>query len=103
MQHTSTPCDIRLAGRHLMATVEELWTQPHVSGKHRGGTAPHARGQVIDLRARRRPARDRPARWLTASMLALAVLAIASAVVSYSAQYRMVFAAKRIPAVAALE
>jgi hypothetical protein len=46
---------------------------------------------------------DQPARWLTASMLALAVLAAAAAVVSFSAQYRMVFAAKNIVAVAALE
>jgi hypothetical protein len=46
---------------------------------------------------------DRPARWLTASMLSLAVLAAASAVVSYAAQYRMVFAAKAVAPVAALE
>jgi hypothetical protein len=46
---------------------------------------------------------DRPARWLTASMLSLGVLAAAAAVVSFSAQYRMVFAAKRAAPVAALE
>ena len=45
----------------------------------------------------------RPARWLTASMLALGVLAAAAAVVSYEAQYRMVFAAKAVAPVAALE
>jgi len=45
----------------------------------------------------------RPARWLTASMLSLAVLAAAAAVVSYAAQYRMVFAAKAVAPVAALE
>jgi hypothetical protein len=45
----------------------------------------------------------RPARWLTAAMMALAVLAAAAAVVSFSAQYRMVHAAKGTPAVAALE
>jgi hypothetical protein len=50
-----------------------------------------------------RPGRDHPARWLTASMLALAVLAAAAAVVSYTAQYRMVLAAKDIAAVAGLE
>jgi hypothetical protein len=50
-----------------------------------------------------RPGRDDPARWLSASMLALAVLAAAAAVVSYTAQYRMVFAAKGIAAVAGLE
>jgi len=47
--------------------------------------------------------KDRPARWLTAAMLALAVLAAAAAVVSFSAQYRMVHAAKGTGAVAALE
>ena len=47
--------------------------------------------------------RDRPARWLTAAMLALAVLAAAAAVVSFSAQYRMVDAAKGTAAIAALE
>jgi hypothetical protein len=47
--------------------------------------------------------KDRPGRWLTASMVLLAVLAAAAAVVSFSAQYRMVHAAKGTPAVAALE
>jgi len=36
-------------------------------------------------------------------MLALGVLAVAAAVVSYEAQYHMVFAAKNVAAVAALE
>jgi hypothetical protein len=48
-------------------------------------------------------AKDRPARWLTASLFSLAVLAAASATVSYAAQYRMVFAAKEVAPVAALE
>jgi len=48
-------------------------------------------------------ANDRPGRWLAVSMSALAVLAVAAAVVSYSAQYRMVYAAKGVAAVAALE
>lgn len=47
--------------------------------------------------------KDRPAHWLTASMLSLGVLAAASAVVSYAAQYRMVYAAKGTAATAALE
>jgi hypothetical protein len=49
------------------------------------------------------PGKDRPARWLTAAMVSLAVLAAAAAMVSFSAQYRMVHAAKGTPAVAALE
>ncbi len=44
-----------------------------------------------------------PRRWLAVSMAALGVLACAAAAVSYSAQYRMVFAAKQAAAVAALE
>jgi hypothetical protein len=50
-----------------------------------------------------RTGKDRPARWLTAAMLSLAVLAAAAAIVSYAAQYRMVFAAKGAAAVAGLE
>jgi len=50
-----------------------------------------------------RPGRDRPERWLTASMLALAVLAAGSATVSYTAQFRMVLAAKGSVPAAALE
>jgi Protein of unknown function (DUF2637) len=42
-------------------------------------------------------------RWLALSLVALCGLAVAAAVVSYSAQYRMVFAAKRSTAAAALE
>ena len=68
---------------------------------------PSVVGQRLDasgpLPGGSQPGKDRPARWLTASMLALAVLAAAAAVVSYAAQYRMVFAAKGVAAVAALE
>src|ERR1022692_2342469 len=58
--------------------------------------------RVIDLAV---PAsgRERPARWLTVSMVSLGIVAAASAVVSYSAQYWMVFAAKDVAPVAALE
>ena len=51
----------------------------------------------------RRRQLERPGRWLALSMIALACLAAAAAVVSYSAQYRMVYAAKRAAAAAALE
>jgi hypothetical protein len=50
-----------------------------------------------------RRVKDRPARWLTASMFSLAALAAAAATVSYTAQYRLVFAAKGTALVAALE
>ena len=45
----------------------------------------------------------RPGWWLATAMLALAALAAAAAVVSYSAQYRLVLAAKSAVLVAALE
>ena len=41
--------------------------------------------------------------WLRAAMCALGVLAAAAAVVSFEAQYRMVFAAKDVAPIAALE
>jgi Protein of unknown function (DUF2637) len=47
--------------------------------------------------------RGHPSRWLAVSMFALAVLAAAAAAVSYSAQYRMVYAAKTSAPAAALE
>ena len=65
------------------------------------GSGPIGRGGPGPGTGRMR--QDRPARWLTASMLALGVLAGAAAVVSFSAQYRMVFAAKDVAPVAALE
>jgi hypothetical protein len=43
------------------------------------------------------------ARWLAVSMITLGILAAASAVVSYAAQYRMVYGAKRVVTAAALE
>lgn len=51
----------------------------------------------------RRPAAGRPARWLAVSMGALGALAGSAAVVSFSAQYQMVRAAKGTPAVSAVE
>ena len=59
--------------------------------------------QPADFSLRSPQGPDRPARWLAVSMAALGVLAAASAVVSYAAQYRMVFAAKRVALAAALE
>ena len=48
-------------------------------------------------------AADRAATWLRAAMAALGLLAAAAAVVSFEAQYRMVFAAKNVAPIAALE
>jgi hypothetical protein len=46
---------------------------------------------------------DQAGRWLRNAMIALGLLAAAAAVVSFEAQYRMVFAAKGVTAIAALE
>lgn len=47
--------------------------------------------------------KDRAATWLRNAMIALGLLAAAAAVVSFAAQYRMVWAARHLAAVAALE
>ena len=61
---------------------------------------------------RRRPAvgstdgptvKDRADRWLRSAMLALGLLAACAAVVSWTAQYRLVFAVKHLSLIAALE
>jgi hypothetical protein len=76
------------------------------------GSSPKAPGDHIDSdrldRQLEEPLRvssfdGRPMRWLLVSMIALGFLAVAAATVSYSAQYRMVFAAKRLALAAALE
>lgn len=60
--------------------------------------------RIVNLPLRHPKAcKDRGAGWLRNAMLALGVLAVASAVVSFTAQYRLVFAAKGIPAISGLE
>jgi hypothetical protein len=60
--------------------------------------------KIVNLSLRKPKAeKDRGAAWLRNAMIALGVLAVASAVVSFTAQYRLVFAAKHIPAIAGLE
>ena len=46
---------------------------------------------------------DRSGAWLRGAAVGLTVLAGASATVSFSAQYRMVYAARRLPVIAGLE
>jgi hypothetical protein len=52
---------------------------------------------------RLRQASDRAAAWLRNAMLALGLLAVAAAVVSWEAQYRMVYSARHSAGIAALE
>ena len=49
------------------------------------------------------PAKERGAAWLRNAMLALGALAAGAAVVSWTAQYRLVFAIKHLSLIAALE
>ena len=49
------------------------------------------------------PGRDRPGVWLQCAAGGLCVLAAAAAAVSFSAQYRLVYAARRLALIAALE
>jgi hypothetical protein len=79
--------------RDITAISDQLLTPAN-------GATSHA---VISVASRPLGTSYRPAKWLALSMTALAVLAVAAAVVSYSAQYRMVYAAKGVAAVAALE
>jgi hypothetical protein len=58
-----------------------------------------ASGRVIHLGAHA----DRSALWLRNAVAGLGVLAAAAAVVSFTAQYQMIFAARQLPLVAALE
>jgi hypothetical protein len=61
-------------------------------------------GTVTSLRpGRADPGQDRSGRWLRNAAAGLCVLAAAAAAVSFTAQYRMVDVARRLPVVAALE
>lgn len=66
-------------------------------------TAASAAARLQESPVQHRPAGAQPGRWLAAAMAALAALATAAAVVSYSAQYRLVLTAKSAVLVAALE
>jgi len=87
-----------------MAAGEGIWSPFGVPDEDVAAVPARSDGAtVVTLRPRCSQDRDRPARWLTTSMISLGVLAAASAVVSYSAQYRMVLAAKAVAPIAALE
>ncbi len=60
--------------------------------------------EFSDFALRRKgPSRDRPGLWLHCAAGGLCVLAAAAAVVSFTAQYRLVYAARRLALVAGLE
>jgi hypothetical protein len=87
-----------------MPAVNERKTQ--LSADRDSPDPPPARVEVSaegQLQPRRRRGLGVPGRWLALSMVALGLLAVAAAIVSYSAQYRMAYAAKRVVISAALE
>src|SRR6266567_4212082 len=60
--------------------------------------------KIVNLSLRRpKPSKDRGAAWLRNAMISLGFLAVASAVVSFTAQYRLVFAVKGIASIAGIE
>jgi len=66
------------------------------------GTGQHGAGKPGMTRAGSAPG-DRARAWLASAIAALAVLAAAAAAVSWDAQYTLVEAIKKVPAIAALE
>ena len=87
-----------------MVTTED-YLRFGVTGKDFDTVRTGANGhKVVNLSRQRREAqKDRGAAWLRNAMIALGFLAVTSAVVSFTAQYRLVFAAKHLPAIASLE
>jgi hypothetical protein len=88
-------------GRRSAAGVHHV--QEHLTPRSATTLDRRAEGAGTLRSSSGRTRKDGPARWLTVSMVSLAALAAASATVSYAAQYRMVFAAKAVAPVAALE
>jgi hypothetical protein len=80
------------------------WRPFEHADDHRMATsAPLTDVRIVNAAPERPMEKDRAASWLRSAMIALAVLASAAAVVSWQAQYRLVFAVKHLPTVAALE
>jgi hypothetical protein len=75
------------------------WPRPLV----RPAVAVEAQPAVLPLRPVPSGAADKSAAWLRGAAVGLVLLAAAAAAVSFSAQYRMADAARRLPAIAGLE
>lgn len=101
--HTITARVESTGDNHLMMTPKELREVAALRDQLPALANGAASNAGVSVASQRQPAGDHPGRWLAVSMSALAVLAVAAAVVSYSAQYRMVYAAKGVVPVAALE
>lgn len=87
-----------------MVTTEE-YLRSGVTDDEVAGVPTDGNGTAIVNPMLRRPGdtRDRGSAWLRNAMISLGFLAAASAVVSFTAQYRLVFAAKHVRVIAGLE
>jgi hypothetical protein len=88
------------------AGVGKLWEPFGIADEHYGEPDPRSGVRVLNYRPGGRgrgEQKDRAATWLRNAMIALGLLAAAAAVVSFEAQYRMVYAAKHLKSIAALE
>ena len=91
----------------------EVWRPFGIAEEEYNEAADGGRQKILNITWRRpkserkaakaREGGDQAATWLRAAMAALGILAAAAAVVSFAAQYRMVFAAKNVAPIAALE
>jgi Protein of unknown function (DUF2637) len=100
--HASSAPDEPGRGTRLGATWEPFGIPDSEYGQAtaRGGT------RVLNLTLPRPGAgkdRDRAAAWLRNAMIGLGALAVSAAVVSFAAQFHMVYEAKHLTAIAALE
>lgn len=64
---------------------------------------PPRRRRAASLSTGLEPLKDRAATWLLSAMMALGALALCAAAVSWTAQYRLVFAVKHLSLIAGLE
>ena len=94
----STAWDMRIqAARDRIAGGSCGLPGPAVTSAH------DAAAITVPLPGPARSARDRSGAWLRNAAFGLGVLAAAAAVVSFTAQYRMVYAARRLAVIAGLE
>jgi len=87
-------------------TADTAWEPFGIPGEEYDQAQERTGRRVLNLTLPRLGAgreRDRGGAWLRNAMIGLGLLAVAAAVVSFAAQYHMVYAAKHLTAVAALE
>lgn len=90
--------DLAVRGAHANRNETVIITKPTVRWPFM--TSPDSKDATVSQPT---AARDRSAAWLRSAMIALGVLAVTAATVSYSAQFVMVDAARKITVISALE